>query len=199
MYQSYRDTRDYPPYRDTRDYSPPHRDARDYYEGRGGRGYSPHRSPYGGRARRERSRSLPYSPYRMPERGYGRRAGGGGYDRCIPGFNERCCMRTYNQFVIWNDFKYRLVKAGIYSPGGQRGKLDVSRGTVAKQKKRGYMLSSSRLVGDLDDLVGVGAGWGWLVIVLGLRSSSSSLFFLLSFSFYAEAAAAASKVKIHMI
>uniref|UniRef100_A0A0E0E6I2 RRM domain-containing protein n=2 Tax=Oryza TaxID=4527 RepID=A0A0E0E6I2_9ORYZ len=82
MYPSYRDTRDYPPYRDTRDYSP-HRDARDYYDGRGGRGYSPHRSPPygGGRARRERSRSLPYSPYRMPERGYGRRAGGGGYDR----------------------------------------------------------------------------------------------------------------------
>ncbi|KQK16689.1 serine/arginine-rich splicing factor SR45a [Brachypodium distachyon] len=79
---SYRDTRDYPPYRDSRDYSP-HRDARDYYDGRGGRGYSPQRSPppYGGRSRRERSRSLPYSPYRMPERGYGRRTGGGGYDR----------------------------------------------------------------------------------------------------------------------
>ncbi|KAL5224080.1 hypothetical protein ABZP36_010719 [Zizania latifolia] len=74
---SYRDTRDYPPYRDTRDYSP-HRDARDYYEGRG---YSSHRSAYGGRAQRERSRSLPYSPYRMPERGYGRRAIGGGYGR----------------------------------------------------------------------------------------------------------------------
>ncbi|XP_047089988.1 serine/arginine-rich splicing factor SR45a-like isoform X1 [Lolium rigidum] len=85
MYSSYRDTRDYPPYRDARDYSPPPRDGRDYYDSRGGgRGYSPQRSPppYGGRARRERSRSLPYSPYRMPERGYGsRRAGGGGYDR----------------------------------------------------------------------------------------------------------------------
>jgi len=83
MYSSYRDTRDTrdcPPYRDARDYSPPPRDARDYYDGRGGgRGYSP--PPYGGRARRERSRSLPYSRYRMPERGYGRRAGGGGYDR----------------------------------------------------------------------------------------------------------------------
>ncbi|KAM0930219.1 hypothetical protein ACQ4PT_000992 [Festuca glaucescens] len=85
MYSSYRDTRDYPPYRDARDYSPPARDGRDFYDSRGGgRGYSPQRSPppYGGRARRERSRSLPYSPYRMPERGYGsRRAGGGGYDR----------------------------------------------------------------------------------------------------------------------
>ncbi|CAM0908687.1 unnamed protein product [Alopecurus aequalis] len=81
MYSSYRDSRDYPPYRDARDYSPP---PRDYYDSRGGggRGYSP--PPYGGRVRRERSRSpMPYSPYRgMPERGYGgRRAGGGGYDR----------------------------------------------------------------------------------------------------------------------
>ncbi|XP_043713699.1 serine/arginine-rich splicing factor SR45a [Telopea speciosissima] len=41
---------------------------------RGGRDYSPRRSPYGGRPRRERSRSLTYSPYGSPERGYGRRA-----------------------------------------------------------------------------------------------------------------------------
>ncbi|KAJ4962521.1 hypothetical protein NE237_022460 [Protea cynaroides] len=40
----------------------------------GGCDYSPRRSPYGGRSRRERSRSLPYSPYGSPERGYGRRA-----------------------------------------------------------------------------------------------------------------------------
>ncbi|XP_072995657.1 uncharacterized RNA-binding protein C25G10.01-like [Typha latifolia] len=40
---------------------------------RGGRDYSPRRSPYSGRTRRERSRSLPYSPYRSPDRGgYGR-------------------------------------------------------------------------------------------------------------------------------
>ncbi|XP_010935189.1 uncharacterized RNA-binding protein C25G10.01 [Elaeis guineensis] len=44
---------------------------------RGGRDYSPRRSPYGGgRGRRERSRSLPYSPYGSPDRGYGRRANG---------------------------------------------------------------------------------------------------------------------------
>ncbi|KAH7669092.1 transformer-2 protein [Dioscorea alata] len=43
---------------------------------RGGREYSPRRSPYGGgRSRRERSRSLPYSPYGSPDRGgYGRRS-----------------------------------------------------------------------------------------------------------------------------
>ncbi|CAL5369041.1 unnamed protein product [Camellia sinensis] len=41
---------------------------------RGGRDYSPpRRSPYGGRSRRERSRSLPYSPYGSPERHYARR------------------------------------------------------------------------------------------------------------------------------
>jgi len=41
----------------------------------GGRDYSPRRSPYGVRSRRDRSRSLPYSPYRSPDRGsYGRRA-----------------------------------------------------------------------------------------------------------------------------
>ncbi|XAR73725.1 hypothetical protein NMG60_11007796 [Bertholletia excelsa] len=40
---------------------------------RGGRDYSPRRSPYGGRSRRERSRSLPYSPYGSPERRYARR------------------------------------------------------------------------------------------------------------------------------
>ncbi|KAL4186595.1 hypothetical protein AMTRI_Chr09g14900 [Amborella trichopoda] len=42
---------------------------------RGGRDYSPRRSPYGGgRSRRERSRSLPYSPpYDSPDRGHGRR------------------------------------------------------------------------------------------------------------------------------
>ncbi|KAM0942326.1 putative RNA recognition motif domain, nucleotide-binding alpha-beta plait domain superfamily [Dioscorea sansibarensis] len=41
----------------------------------GGREYSPRRSPYGGgRSRRERSRSLPYSPYGSPDRGYGRRS-----------------------------------------------------------------------------------------------------------------------------
>uniref|UniRef100_A0A1D1Y7G7 Putative RNA-binding protein C25G10.01 n=1 Tax=Anthurium amnicola TaxID=1678845 RepID=A0A1D1Y7G7_9ARAE len=40
---------------------------------RGGRDYSPRRSPYGGRGRRERSRSPLYSPYGSPERGYGRR------------------------------------------------------------------------------------------------------------------------------
>ncbi|XP_008806158.1 serine/arginine-rich splicing factor SR45a isoform X1 [Phoenix dactylifera] len=47
------------PYRGGRDYSPP-----------------PRRSPYGGRSRRERSRSLPYSPYGSPDRGFGRRANG---------------------------------------------------------------------------------------------------------------------------
>ncbi|KAF8377764.1 hypothetical protein HHK36_031149 [Tetracentron sinense] len=42
---------------------------------RGGRDYSPRRSPYGGgRSRRDRSRSLPYSPYDSPERSYGRRS-----------------------------------------------------------------------------------------------------------------------------
>lgn len=40
---------------------------------RGGRDYSPHHSPYG--SRRDRSRSLPYSPYGSPDRGgYGRRS-----------------------------------------------------------------------------------------------------------------------------
>uniref|UniRef100_A0A5B7BAG4 Putative serine/arginine-rich splicing factor SR45a n=1 Tax=Davidia involucrata TaxID=16924 RepID=A0A5B7BAG4_DAVIN len=39
---------------------------------RGGRDYSPRRSPYGGRSRRDRSRSLPYSPYDSPERNYAR-------------------------------------------------------------------------------------------------------------------------------
>ncbi|GAB2300423.1 hypothetical protein Dimus_034466 [Dionaea muscipula] len=43
---------------------------------RGSRGYSPRRSPYASRSRRERSRS--YSPYGSPERGYGRRSGGYG-------------------------------------------------------------------------------------------------------------------------
>nr|CAD1830568.1 unnamed protein product [Ananas comosus var. bracteatus] len=47
------------PYRGGRDYSPP-----------------PRRSPYSSRSRRERSRSLPYSPYRSPDRGYGRRTNG---------------------------------------------------------------------------------------------------------------------------
>ncbi|CAO2833776.1 unnamed protein product [Amaranthus hypochondriacus] len=40
---------------------------------RGGRGYSPRRSPYAERSRRYRSRS--YSPYGSPDRGYGRRSG----------------------------------------------------------------------------------------------------------------------------
>ncbi|KAG0458926.1 hypothetical protein HPP92_022054 [Vanilla planifolia] len=42
----------------------------------GGRNYSPRRSPYyGGRYRRDRSRSLPFSPYGSPEReDYGRRS-----------------------------------------------------------------------------------------------------------------------------
>ncbi|XP_078442500.1 RNA-binding (RRM/RBD/RNP motifs) family protein [Wolffia australiana] len=50
---------------------------RSYYRGGGGGGgrggdYSP--PPFGGgRSRRDRSRSLPYSPYRSPEGGYGRR------------------------------------------------------------------------------------------------------------------------------
>ncbi|XP_057449230.1 serine/arginine-rich splicing factor SR45a [Lotus japonicus] len=40
---------------------------------RGGRDYSPRRSsPYAGRSRRERSRSLPYSPYASPDRRYAR-------------------------------------------------------------------------------------------------------------------------------
>ncbi|XP_020978519.1 serine/arginine-rich splicing factor SR45a [Arachis ipaensis] len=41
---------------------------------RGGRDYSPRRSPYGGggRSRRERSRSPPYSPYGSPDRRYAR-------------------------------------------------------------------------------------------------------------------------------
>ncbi|KAK9740080.1 hypothetical protein RND81_03G009800 [Saponaria officinalis] len=39
---------------------------------RGGRGYSPRRSPYAERSRRYRSRS--YSPYGSPDRGYGRRS-----------------------------------------------------------------------------------------------------------------------------
>ncbi|KAI8541089.1 hypothetical protein RHMOL_Rhmol08G0036000 [Rhododendron molle] len=54
--------------------SPPRRSP---YRG-GGRDYSPpprRSSPYGGgRSRRERSRSLPYSPYGSPERSYGRRS-----------------------------------------------------------------------------------------------------------------------------
>lgn len=41
---------------------------------RGGRDYSPRRSPPRGRSRRDRSRSIPYSPYASPERGYGHRA-----------------------------------------------------------------------------------------------------------------------------
>ncbi|XP_024981406.1 serine/arginine-rich splicing factor SR45a-like [Cynara cardunculus var. scolymus] len=74
-----------PPYRGGRDYSPrrsppPYRGGRDYSPRRspppyrGGRDYSPRRSPpdYGGRSRRERS-PPPYSPYRSPERNYGRR------------------------------------------------------------------------------------------------------------------------------
>ncbi|KAK9748527.1 hypothetical protein RND81_02G064300 [Saponaria officinalis] len=40
---------------------------------RGGRGYSPRRSPYAERSRRYRSRS--YSPYGSPRRGYGHRSG----------------------------------------------------------------------------------------------------------------------------
>ncbi|XP_047181931.1 serine/arginine-rich splicing factor SR45a [Vigna umbellata] len=41
---------------------------------RGGRDYSPRHSPppYGGRTRRDRSRSLPYSPYGSPDRRYAR-------------------------------------------------------------------------------------------------------------------------------
>nr|KYP66640.1 putative RNA-binding protein C25G10.01 [Cajanus cajan] len=39
---------------------------------RGGRDYSPRHSPYGGRSRRERSRSIPYSPYGSPDRRYAR-------------------------------------------------------------------------------------------------------------------------------
>ncbi|KAG5050809.1 Putative RNA-binding protein C25G10.01 [Glycine soja] len=39
---------------------------------RGGQDYSPQRSPYGGRSRRERSRSLPYSPHGSPDRKYAR-------------------------------------------------------------------------------------------------------------------------------
>ncbi|KAJ9540897.1 hypothetical protein OSB04_027403 [Centaurea solstitialis] len=78
----YRGGRDYsppprrspPPYRGGRDYSPPPRRSPPPYRG-GGRDYSPRRSPYyGGRSRRERTRSPPpYSPYRSPERHYGRR------------------------------------------------------------------------------------------------------------------------------
>ncbi|KAI3519135.1 hypothetical protein L1887_08162 [Cichorium endivia] len=62
-----------PPYRGGRDYSP--RRSPPPYRG-GGRDYSPRRSPYyGGRSRRERTRSpyTPSSPYRSPERHYGRR------------------------------------------------------------------------------------------------------------------------------
>ncbi|XP_038723521.1 serine/arginine-rich splicing factor SR45a-like isoform X1 [Tripterygium wilfordii] len=50
----------------------------DYYRSprrspyRGGRDYSPRHSPYAGRSRRERSRSLPYSPYGSPDRRYSR-------------------------------------------------------------------------------------------------------------------------------
>ncbi|KAL6555853.1 hypothetical protein OROHE_007127 [Orobanche hederae] len=39
---------------------------------RGGRDYSSRRSPYGGRSRRDRSRSRSYSPRRSPERNYAR-------------------------------------------------------------------------------------------------------------------------------
>ncbi|KAL5984048.1 hypothetical protein ACLOJK_018150 [Asimina triloba] len=44
---------------------------------RGSRGYSPRHSPYVGRSRRERSRSLPYSPYESPDRGFGGRRSNG--------------------------------------------------------------------------------------------------------------------------
>ncbi|KAL2333855.1 hypothetical protein Fmac_015068 [Flemingia macrophylla] len=39
---------------------------------RGGQDYSPRGSPYVGRSRRERSRSLPYSPHGSPDRKYAR-------------------------------------------------------------------------------------------------------------------------------
>ncbi|KAJ7953182.1 serine/arginine-rich splicing factor SR45a [Quillaja saponaria] len=39
---------------------------------RGGLNYSPRHSPYHGKSRRERSRSLPYSPYGSPDRKYAR-------------------------------------------------------------------------------------------------------------------------------
>jgi len=60
--------RDDYPYRGERGRSP----RRSPY--RGGRDYSPRHSPppYGGRTRRDRSRSLPYSPYGSPDRRYAR-------------------------------------------------------------------------------------------------------------------------------
>ncbi|KAK7406874.1 hypothetical protein VNO78_08509 [Psophocarpus tetragonolobus] len=55
-------------YRGDRGKSPPRRSPY-----RGGRDYSPrHSPPYGGRSRRDRSRSLPYSPYGSPDMRYAR-------------------------------------------------------------------------------------------------------------------------------